>query len=41
MYPLVNEALTVVEEGVLQRPSDLDCLMVHNFMFPRHRGGLL
>jgi 3-hydroxyacyl-CoA dehydrogenase len=36
---MVNEGARLVEEGVAQRPSDIDVAMVHGFAFPRWRGG--
>jgi 3-hydroxyacyl-CoA dehydrogenase len=39
LLAMVNEGARVVEEGVAQRPSDIDVAMVHGFAFPRWRGG--
>jgi 3-hydroxyacyl-CoA dehydrogenase len=39
LIAMVNEGARLVEEGVAQRPSDIDVAMVHGFAFPRWRGG--
>jgi 3-hydroxyacyl-CoA dehydrogenase len=39
LLAMVNEGARVLEEGVAQRPSDIDVAMVHGFAFPRWRGG--
>merc|ERR1740117_1604716 len=39
LYPLVNEGFKCLEEGMAQRPSDIDVCYVHGYGFPRHRGG--
>jgi 3-hydroxyacyl-CoA dehydrogenase len=39
LLAMVNEGARLVEEGVAQRPSDIDVAMVHGFAFPRWRGG--
>ncbi len=41
LLAMVNEGARVLEEGVAQRPSDIDVAMVHGFGFPRWRGGPL
>ena len=38
---LVNEAALVLEEGIAQRPSDIDVAFVNGYGFPRWRGGPL
>jgi 3-hydroxyacyl-CoA dehydrogenase len=38
-FPLVNEGFKVLEEGFVQRPSDIDVCYVHGYGFPRYRGG--
>ncbi len=38
---LVNEAACVLEDGIAQRPSDIDVAFVHGYGFPRWRGGPL
>ncbi|MCH8866439.1 MAG: enoyl-CoA hydratase/isomerase family protein [Proteobacteria bacterium] len=39
IYSLVNEGLRVVEEGIAQRPSDIDVVYVYGYGFPAWRGG--
>ncbi|AQU84037.1 MULTISPECIES: 3-hydroxyacyl-CoA dehydrogenase NAD-binding domain-containing protein [unclassified Halomonas] len=36
---LINEALLLLEEGVCQRPADIDIALVNGYGFPRWRGG--
>lgn len=36
---LANEALRLLDQGIAQRPSDVDHLMVAGYGFPRWRGG--
>ncbi len=36
---LINEALLLLEEGVCQRPEDIDIALVNGYGFPRWRGG--
>jgi len=39
LYPLLNEGLRVLEEGVAVRASDLDVAWTSGYGFPRYRGG--
>ena len=39
LFPMINEAFLILEEGMAQRPSDIDVCYVHGYSFPRHRGG--
>lgn len=39
LYPLINEGLRILEEGVALRPGDIDVLWIDCFGFPRYRGG--
>ena len=39
VLPMVNEAFNILEEGMAQRPDDIDVCYVHGYSFPRHRGG--
>lgn len=41
LFPTVNEALRVVEEGHVYRVSDVDVACTMGMNFPRHYGGLL
>ncbi|MBX9911086.1 MAG: enoyl-CoA hydratase/isomerase family protein [Beijerinckiaceae bacterium] len=38
---IVNEAALVIDEGVAERASDIDLVLVHGYGFPKHRGGPL
>lgn len=38
-YPLVNEGALILEEGIAQRPSDIDVVYVYGYAFPAARGG--
>jgi len=38
---LINEGLRIVEEGIAQRPGDVDVVYVHGYGFPAWRGGPL
>jgi len=39
LYPLVNEAALILEEGIAQRPSDIDVVYVYGYAFPAAKGG--
>jgi 3-hydroxyacyl-CoA dehydrogenase len=39
LYPLLNEGLRVLEEGVAVRASDIDVVWTSGYGFPRYRGG--
>jgi 3-hydroxyacyl-CoA dehydrogenase len=39
LYPLLNEGLRILEEGVALRASDIDVVWTAGYGFPRHRGG--
>jgi 3-hydroxyacyl-CoA dehydrogenase len=39
VYALINEGLKIVEEGIAQRPSDIDVVYVYGYGFPAWRGG--
>ncbi len=41
ILPMVNEALLILEEGMAQRPSDIDVVWLNGYGFPRDKGGLL
>jgi 3-hydroxyacyl-CoA dehydrogenase len=38
-YPLVNEGALILEEGIAQRPSDIDVVYVYGYAFPAAKGG--
>ncbi len=35
------EAIAILDEGIAQRPCDIDLVLVHGYGFPRWRGGLM
>ena len=39
IFALINEGLKIVDEGIAQRPSDIDVVWVYGYGFPAHRGG--
>ena len=39
IFSLVNEAFRILEEGIAQRPSDIDVVYVYGYGFPAWRGG--
>jgi 3-hydroxyacyl-CoA dehydrogenase len=39
IYPLINEAARILEEGIAQRPSDIDVVWINGYGFPSYRGG--
>lgn len=39
MYALVNEGARVAEDGIVERPSDVDLCYVHGMGYPAARGG--
>jgi 3-hydroxyacyl-CoA dehydrogenase len=39
IFALVNEGLKVLEEGIAQRPGDIDVVYVYGYGFPAWRGG--
>jgi 3-hydroxyacyl-CoA dehydrogenase len=41
LFAAINEAVRVVADGIVARPSDMDVVWVHGFGFPRDKGGLL
>jgi len=41
IYPVINEAALLLEEGIAQRPSDIDVILANGYGFPRYRGGPL
>ena len=41
IYALINEGMKIVEEGIAQRPSDVDVVYVYGYGFPAYRGGPL
>jgi 3-hydroxyacyl-CoA dehydrogenase len=41
LYPLVNEAAAILDEGIAVRPGDIDVVWVNGYGFPAFRGGPL
>lgn len=41
LFPLVNEGLRILEEGIALRASDIDVVWVYGYGFPAWRGGPL
>jgi 3-hydroxyacyl-CoA dehydrogenase len=41
LYPLLNEGLRILEEGIAMRASDVDVVWAAGYGFPRYRGGPL
>jgi 3-hydroxyacyl-CoA dehydrogenase len=39
LYPLVNEGAAILEEGIAQRPSDIDTVWVNGYGWPAYTGG--
>lgn len=37
--PLVREGEQILEEGIAQRPGDIDIVYIYGYGFPAHRGG--
>jgi 3-hydroxyacyl-CoA dehydrogenase len=38
---MIAEACAILEEGIAERPQDIDLVLVHGYGFPRWRGGLI
>ncbi len=41
LFALVNEGLKILEEGIAQRPGDVDIVYLYGYGFPAYRGGPL
>lgn len=39
LYPAINEAARILEEGIVSRASDIDVVCVHGYGWPAWRGG--
>ncbi len=39
IYSLVNEGATILDEGIVYRPGDLDVIYIYGYGFPAWRGG--
>ena len=41
LYPLINEGIQILDEGIASRPGDCDLIWVNGYGFPAWRGGPL
>ena len=41
LYPMINEAARILEDGIAYRPGDIDVVWTAGYGFPDHRGGPL
>ena len=39
IFPMINEGARILEEGIAQRPGDIDVIWVYGYGFPVWRGG--
>ncbi len=39
LFALINEGMNILDEGIAQRPGDIDVVYVYGYGFPAHRGG--
>lgn len=39
LFPLVNEGFKILEEGIAQKPSDIDVVYLYGYGWPAWRGG--
>jgi 3-hydroxyacyl-CoA dehydrogenase len=39
LYPLINEGMKILEEGIAYRPGDIDVVWTSGYGFPHQRGG--
>ncbi len=39
VFALVNEGLKILDEGIAQRPGDIDIIYLYGYGFAVHRGG--
>jgi 3-hydroxyacyl-CoA dehydrogenase len=39
LYPMINEAAKILQEGIAIRPSDIDVVWVYGYGWPIYRGG--
>ena len=39
LYPMINEAAKILEEGIAYRPGDIDVVWTAGYGFPKERGG--
>ena len=41
IFPMINEAVRVLEENKAQRPSDIDVIWLFGYGWPKNKGGLM
>ena len=41
IFPMINEAVKVLEENKAQRPSDIDVIWLFGYGWPKDKGGLM
>ena len=39
LFPMVNEGARILEEGIAQRPSDIDLVWIYGYNWPQETGG--
>ncbi len=39
VYPMVNEGARILDEGIAERPGDIDAIWLHGYNWPAYRGG--
>ena len=39
VYPMINEGARILEEGIADRPGDIDAIWLHGYNWPAWRGG--
>ncbi len=39
VYPMINEGARILEEGIAERPGDIDAIWLHGYNWPAWRGG--
>lgn len=39
LFPLINEGFRIIEEGIVERPGDIDVVYLHGYGWPRDKGG--
>ena len=39
VYPMINEGARILEEGIAERPGDIDTIWLHGYNWPAWRGG--
>lgn len=41
LFPMIDEACNILQEGIARRAQDIDLVKIHGYGFPRWRGGLM